>query len=228
MRTTDDDCERLDIADPASRREFLGGLVGTGATLAVVWTSVGCNKREASTKKAKAAGAAQPVLPDLTIPTSVDGFGVVAIVPGNEIASVTVMALLSGIFPAHDGLPNALQVGVHEYMARAFSEPRFHGVRSLMVKGTAVLNQMALKKHKAILARIPCPQRTALLKTAVKEGTQNMPWVLFQDAFMDFAMEGYLGHPARGGNTNGVVWGKLEIPIAGKAFQFSDYNNVGS
>jgi hypothetical protein len=228
LRTTDDDRDRLDIADPAGRREFLGGLVGTGATLAVVWTSLGCKKGAAPKKPTQEAEAAKPVPPDLTIPTSVDGFGVVDIVPENEIASITIMALLSAVFPTHEGLPNALQVGVHEYMARTLSEPRFHGVRTLLAKATAALNQEALKKHNAVLARIPCPQRVDVLKAARKKRSKRVPWALFQDAFMDFAMEGYLGHPARGGNTEGAVWAKLKIPIAGKAFHFSDYSNVGS
>jgi len=228
LRTTDDDRERLDIADPSSRREFIGGLVGTGATLAVVWTSLGCNKSGASKDPGKGAETGKTVLPDLTIPTSVDGLGVVDIVPRNEIANVTIMALLSGVFPAHDGLPNALQVGVHEYMARAFSEPRFHGVRTLLVKGTAILNQRAIKKYNAILARIPCPERVDLLRTVRKKRSKRVLWPLFQDAFIDFAMEGYLGHPARGGNATGTVWEKLEIPIAGKPFQFSVHDEVGS
>jgi hypothetical protein len=36
-----------------------------------------------------------------------------------------------------------------------------------------------------------------------------------QRAMIEFALEGYLGHPLRGGNRDGLVWKALALEIPG-------------
>ena len=102
------------------------------------------------------------------------------------------------------------------YLERALSEPRFAAVQALIEDGVQKLEARAQTLHRRSLAELDSDARVRLVESAF-EAQDGFAWGRFREALLDFVLEGYLGHPARGGNADGRVWKKIELPIARSA-----------
>jgi len=194
----------------------LGGLVGGGASVAAALGAASC------AKKVKKKAAPAPVVsnePDLTIPTEVDGHAIIPIIPGQPVANATLMAVFTVLLPTNGGLPGAIETNVPRTVAGVLSEPRFKGVQKLLQRGAEGLNKIALDRHNGLYARSSLNVRRQILTDIQSDPSGDVPWSAFVNALLDFTMEAYLGHPARGANPDGVVWEALNVSIEGKPFR---------
>ena len=124
--------------------------------------------------------------------------------------------MVDALLPAAADLPGALESGVANYLEHALSSPRFKAVRALIEEGVQKLEARAEKDHGRSLAELDVQTRTRLVENASSE-KDGFAWDRFRDALLDFVLEGYLGHPARGGNGDARVWQRIELPIVGSA-----------
>lgn len=108
-------------------------------------------------------------------------------------------ALVDAVLPAGHGLPGAIEVGVMTYLERTLAEPRFAGVARLLRDGAR-----ELERTHGPLGERSLSERLQALAAAPP---------VFTAALVDFTLEGYLGHPAHGGNRDGRVWAALAVPI---------------
>jgi choline dehydrogenase-like flavoprotein len=125
-------------------------------------------------------------------------------------------AILDALLPPGRVLPGALEAGVALYLARALADPRFAGARRLIEDGVTRLDALAIAAHGQPLRELERSLRARLLDDALAQG-QEFPWPRFRQALLDFALEGYLGHPARGGNTDAAVWRGIGLPLVARA-----------
>jgi choline dehydrogenase-like flavoprotein len=123
-------------------------------------------------------------------------------------------ALVDAFLPPVSDLPGALESGVVRYLERALAEPRFAAVRALIEEGVQKLEAHAEARHGRAFADLDLDARTRLLESAA-EARDGFAWPRFREALLDFMLEGYLGHPARGGNADARVWKKIALPLAG-------------
>jgi choline dehydrogenase-like flavoprotein len=124
--------------------------------------------------------------------------------------------VVDAFLPAALDLPGALESGVGDYLERALSDPRFKAVRALIEEGVQRLEALARASHGRAFADLDLKARIRLVESPGSQ-EDGFAWDRFAEALLDFVLEGYLGHPARGGNAEGCVWKKIELPILGPA-----------
>lgn len=119
--------------------------------------------------------------------------------------------LVDAILPRGSALPGALENGVDDYLTAALSSKEFAGVSALLGEGLDRLRALATARG-IDWATVDPPGRVRLLSDAVANDT-TFAWQAFRDALLDFVLEGYFGHPARGGNRGGRAWTGARVTL---------------
>ncbi len=125
-------------------------------------------------------------------------------------------AVVDALLPAGSELPGALEAGVAGYLEQALGETRFARVHTLIADGVHRIGELAQARHGRPFHELNQAARGSLLDAA-SAAHDGFDWRRFHDALVDFVLEGYLGHPARGGNAGGRVWTAAEVPLPARA-----------
>ncbi len=124
----------------------------------------------------------------------------------------TLLALCEHLLPGGLGLPSATEAGVFRYVEAAARLPGLRPVRDDLLKLARWLDARSRPSRFIELDR---EAAKALLTTAATETTRTGRFVPARalEVALRFSLEGYLGHPAHGGNEGFSAWEALSIPM---------------
>jgi hypothetical protein len=135
--------------------------------------------------------------------------------PFDPRALATLSVLVDDLLPglAAEGLPKASEVGVMDHVIQAVQEPGFSYVRLDILKLTRAVDLSAKERGAKSFAELGQEDRAAIIHQAVDGDASRGGFRsdVAMEVLMTLALEGYLGHPAHGGNRDGVVWKALGV-----------------
>jgi len=112
------------------------------------------------------------------------------------------------LIPSDDLGLGAADVDLGTFFRRAFADPRLSTVHPLLKRGCAFVMQLAHRETmEAFPALSPSKQDEIigrLVDNAVRPNGFSAP--MFVRIVMALTLEGFLGDPRHGGNTNGLGW----------------------
>lgn len=131
-------------------------------------------------------------------------------------ALATLTALVDRLLPETDGLPGGVELGVVGYLSRAARLPGLGGLRNAILELTRFLDRLAEKRFgQASFQKLSASEQDSLLqeseKTTQTGGGFDPSRAL--KVTLRLCLEGYLGHPAHGGNLGGEAWTALRIAM---------------
>lgn len=115
----------------------------------------------------------------------------------------TLEAATRRILPSNDG-PGAAEAGVADYIARALEHKVLAPMRRQIATGLDTLDTLAVETRAKPFADCTTDEQDELI-----EGLQSSPDRLHQlllNRLVMLSLEGFLCHPAHGGNRDGVGW----------------------
>jgi hypothetical protein len=125
-------------------------------------------------------------------------------------------ALLDGLFPSDELGPGALEIGVLEYLQKAFAGP-YRELIPIYRSALAALDDVARREHGQTFAEIGTEQRDAII-SRLERGQLRAPDYGDADEFFNLIWqhlrEGLFGDPIHGGNRQMMGWRLIGFPGA--------------
>ena len=115
----------------------------------------------------------------------------------------TLEAATRRILPSDDG-PGAAEAGVADYIAGALGHHALAPVRRQLAAGLDALGTIAVETHGKTFADCDAEEQDALLGK-LQSSPERLHQLLINRLVM-LSLEGFLCHPAHGGNRDGVGW----------------------
>ena len=126
-------------------------------------------------------------------------------ITGNAAADRMLAAALDAIFPAAGRGPSATQARLVDHLAAVAAASEFQNLRDHWIKSTGLLNALARDNGSREFSDLPVPLAADMLVTCLS-GNAGASLHALALSLLEFAIEGYFGHPRHGGNPNGTVW----------------------
>ena len=195
--------------DGVSRRTFLIGGLGTAAALSA-GTYAWLQQRGYSVDPHPSPrGRGRPPAADLPA------------APFDKTAAAVLAVLVDQLLPGDPsiGLPSGTEAGALAFLDRACRHRGLIAVRADVLKLCRDLNRRARGRFGRTYEQSTPEQRDLLLAeirvdaaTPARGRSRYRPQRALQTT-LRIVLEGYLGHPRHGGNTDARVWDALDIPM---------------
>ena len=127
----------------------------------------------------------------------------------SEAAFATLVAVAERLIPSEGAGPGAKEAGVAQYFERAFADVQLAHVVPMLKRAAGFLNRAARSEYKSShFAALSAEQMDAIL-TKLDAGRlhpRGFSGRQFLQVMMALTLEGYLGAPSHGGNTDQIAW----------------------
>jgi gluconate 2-dehydrogenase alpha chain len=121
--------------------------------------------------------------------------------------------LMDGMFPADDLGPGALEIGVVDYLLKAFAGPYAHLI-TVYRDSLAGLDAAAHRAHGRRFAEVTIEQRDAIIDRLSRGELEEVRDRKFFDLAWQHLREGLFGDPIHGGNRQMLGWRLIGFPGA--------------
>ncbi len=130
--------------------------------------------------------------------------------------TATLSALMECLFPADALGPGAVEIGVVDYLMRAFAGP-YRDLLPVYRRGLAALDDVARREHGQPFAGLPSERRDAIvarLERGQLEELQDTDVEGFFEVVWQHLREGLFSDPIHGGNRQMLGWRLIGFPGA--------------
>jgi gluconate 2-dehydrogenase alpha chain len=144
-----------------------------------------------------------------------------ALTPGE---TATLSALMERLFPADDLGPGAVEIGVVDYLVRAFAGP-YNGWLPVYRRGLAALDAAAQREHGLPFAGAPAEHRDAIIAQLERRQVEELEDTDAEDFFevvWQHLREGLFSDPIHGGNRQMLGWRLIGFPGAQYGYTAED------
>jgi gluconate 2-dehydrogenase gamma chain len=184
-----------------TRRVFVHRLAFVGGGVVLLGGGVACKDEPKPVAKAPIA----PALPEALVSSH-------RTFTNDEWATLT--AAVDRILPKDDD-PGALETNVPEYIDRMLQTQELARMRADFVPGLAALDRRAQRMFKVPFAKAPDPQKDELLRI-FKDSPETSGEARWYEMLVTLTLEGFLGDPSYGGNTNELGWKTVGFTLVGR------------
>lgn len=110
----------------------------------------------------------------------------------------------------------ALETNVPEYIDRILQTPQLSQMKEQFVPGVMALNRRAQRLVKTDFVKATAAQQDEVI-TSFKNSGERTGENKFYEILVVLTLEGYLGDPSYGGNTNNAGWGVIGFKLVNHA-----------